>query len=163
MEFAKNVSNIVESGVGYCCCAHWSSLSLACCSCNDVVTRTIVTGPLVAGPRSRDHLPIQPKSLRYDPARYIPTVGTSLLSIHPCCRYSPESLGFQKQPNEGSPVWLCAKGTSRISPSRGHGGGLPWMRGSDLYKEATSLFEATLSGGEMHGLLDATSLALFVF
>ena len=49
------------------------------------------------------------------------------------------------------------KGTSRISPSRGYGGGLPWMRGSDLYKEATSLLEAAQWGGEMPDLLDATS------
>ena len=72
--------------------------------CNDVVTRTIVTGSLVAKSRSQSHafpIPRSPITRPHLPRHQ----NITPLDIPP--RY----LASRKQPNEVSPVWLFAKGT----------------------------------------------------
>ena len=143
--------------------------------------RTIVTGALVALPdrdhtfcilRSRDHAFPIPRSRdhtfahlpRHQPRliflwhRYLS--GTWLQSSAMKC----PSFGCYVAKGTRLPGWRLdqrgptpRKGTSRISPSRVYGAGLPWTRVSDLYKEAISLLEAAQCGGEMPGLSDTTS------
>ena len=90
--------------------------------CNDVVTRTIVMGPLVVGPQSQDHFLIQPKSSRYNPAQYISTVDTSLLLINPYCWYifavatAPNRLASRSSPTKGPLFGFVLKGILGSAP-----------------------------------------------
>lgn len=122
-------------------------------NCNDVVSRTIVMGPLVAELRSQSHaVPCSPITRPHLPRYWSITLFDDI-------NIFPWYLTSRKQSNEVSPVWLSCqkdsvsclaswpkwptlrKGISKISPSWGYGVGLLWIRRSKLYEKVTSLLE----------------------